>query len=215
MPTVLNIQRHLFRMLHIDNLEDNLREGIYAPNARHNPAYLNIGDEELIAKRGEFALPIAPGGVLSDYIPFYFGGCSPMLLNIKTGYRGVKQRDQREIVYICSHIDVIISVCHEWCFTDGHAKDRLTTYYNQIEDLDQVDWSTVEDKYWKSTEEDPDRMRRKQAEFLVKNHVPVRCFSGIVVHDEVAAKRVKDIEEKVGVNLKVYVDKNHKYYYND
>lgn len=215
MSSISYVHHHLFRMLHIDNLENNLREGIYAPNAKHIPTYLNIGDEELIAKRGEFTVPIPPGGVLSDYVPFYFGGCSPMLLNIKTGYRGVTQRSQSEIVYIVSHIDTIIKVCSEWCFTDGHAKDRLSTYYNRVADLVQVDWPTVEDKYWKSTEEDPDKMRRKQAEFLVKGHVPVECFSGVIVHDEAVAARVKTIEKKLEIALPVHVDMNRKYYYND
>ena len=138
-----------------------------------------------------------------------------MLLNIKTGYRGVQQRSQSEIVYICLHIEDVINACSAWCFTDGHAKDRLTTYYNRIADLAHVDWTTVADRYWKSTEEDPDKMRRKQAEFLVKGHVPAECFSGVIVHDDTAATRVKSIEEKAGVSLPIHVDRNHKYYYND
>ena len=215
MPETPYIQRRLFRMLHIDNLERILKEGMYAPNSRLDSDYVNIGDTALIAQRGEFSLPIAPGGVLSDYVPFYFGGCSPMLLNIKTGYRGVQQRSQSEIVYICLHIEDVINACSAWCFTDGHAKDRLTTYYNRIADLAHVDWATAADTYWKSTEEDPDKMRRKQAEFLVKDHVPAECFSGVIVHDDTAAARVKTIEEKAGVSLPIYVDRNHKYYYND
>ena len=58
-------------------------------------------------------------------------------------------------------------------------------------------------------------MRRKQAEFLVKKYVPKECFSGVIVHDDAAAAQVTTIEEKVGVSLPIYVDKNHKYYYND
>ena len=202
-------------MLHIDSLESILKDGMYAPNTKFDPDYVNIGDRTLIAQRGEFSLPISPGGVLSDYVPFYFGGCSPMLLNIKTGYRGIQQRSQSEIVYICSHIEAIINTCPEWCFTDGHAKDKLTTYYNKVDDLALIDWAAVEDKYWKSTEENPDKMRRKQAEFLVKKYVPKECFSGVIVHDDAAAAQVTTIEEKVGVSLPIYVDKNHKYYYND
>lgn len=215
MPDVPYSQRHLFRMLHINNLESVLKDGMYAPNVKHDSSYVNIGDEVLIAQRGEFEIPIAPGGVLSDYVPFYFGGCSPMLLNIKTGYRGVKQRSQSEIVYLCTHIETIIRVCPGWCFTDGHAKNRLTNYYNQVVDLEQIDWSVVEDKYWKNTEDDLDKMRRKQAEFLVKGHVPTSCFSGVIVHDDTAASQVKIIEAKAGINLPVFVDKNHKYYYDD
>ena len=81
MPDTLYIQKHLFRMTHIENLRIILKDGMYAPNVRRYPEYINIGDESLIEQRGEFQVPIAPGGVLSDYVPFYFGGHSPMLLN--------------------------------------------------------------------------------------------------------------------------------------
>lgn len=209
------IQYHLFRMLHIDNLERVLREGMYAPNARFDPAYVNIGDEALIAQRGEFNVPIAPGGVLSDYVPFYFGGCSPMLLNIKTGYRGIRKRSQSEIIYLCTHIETIIKRCPEWCFTDGHAKDKLTAYYNQLDGLALIDWDTVTNKYWSSTPEDPDKMRRKQAEFLVRTHVPTTCLSGAIVHDEAAEAKTRGIMNSVGIILPIHIDKKHNYYYND
>ena len=202
-------------MLHIDNLERVLRDGMYAPNVRFDPAYVNIGDELLIAQRGEFNVPIAPGGVLSDYVPFYFGGCSPMLLNIKTGYRGIQQRSQREIIFLCSHIETIVDTCPEWCFTDGHAKDKLTTYFNQLDGLAQIDWATVTNKYWSSTPEDPDKMRRKQAEFLVKAFVPTKCFSGVIVHDEDAGSQARQIMNRVGISLPIHIDTNHNYYYYD
>lgn len=202
-------------MLHIDNLERVLKNGMYAPNARFDPDYVNIGDEVLIAQRGEFNVPIAPGGVLSDYVPFYFGGCSPMLLNIKTGYRGIRQRSQSEIIYLCSHIETIVNTCPEWCFTDGHAKDKLTTYFNQLDGLAQIDWATVTDKYWSSTPEDPDKMRRKQAEFLVKTYVPVACFSGVIVHDKAADSKARQMMNSIGITLPIHIDTNHNYYYND
>lgn len=202
-------------MTHLENLRIILRDGMYAPNVRRYPDYINIGDESLIEQRGVFSVPIAPGGVLGDYVPFYFGGYSPMLLNIKTGHRGIKQRDQREIVYLCTHIDRVAQACPEYCFTDGHAKDRLTVYYNQLSDLDKVDWKAVELKYWVSTEDEPDNMRRKQAEFLVKTHVPLSCLSGIIVLDETAAEAVNTIKKEAGCDLPVYIDTKRKYYYND
>ena len=138
-----------------------------------------------------------------------------MLLNIKTWHRGVEQRDQREIVYVCTHIDMVTQACREYCFTDGHAKDRLTMFFNSLSDLDKVDWGVVEQKYWSSTEDDPDRMRRKQAEFLAKSHVPLSCISGIIVLDDSAAEKVQIIQKAIGCNLPVHIDKIRKYYYND
>lgn len=215
MRQVSYLEHYLFRMLHIDNLAKYLSEGIYAPNAKYDPTYVSIGDEVLIAQRSEFKVPIEPGGVLSDYVPFYFWGCSPMLLNIKTGHRGIKQLSQSKIVYICVRIGVAIQLCRDFCFTDGHAKDKLTTYYNCADDLSQIDWQAVKAKYWKSTEEDPDKMRRKQAEFLIKNYVPVKCFSGVIVHDNQVGSEVGHIMKTAGTILPIYIDTNHRYYYND
>ena len=202
-------------MTHIENLRIILRDGMFAPNVRRYPDYINIGDESLIEQRGIYNVPIAPGGVLSDYVPFYFGGRSPMLLNIKTGYRGIKQRDQREIVYVCTHIDTVTHTCPEFCFTDGHAKDRLTAFFNNLSDLDRVDWDVVEKSFWQSTEDDPDRMRRKQAEFLVKNYVPLNCLSGIIVFDTTSHGKVAEMMQETGITLPIHIDTKRKYYYND
>lgn len=92
---------------------------------------------ELILRRG-----------FRDYIPFYFGGHSPMLLNIKTGYRGIRKRPQDELIYIVCRIKDIVAQCPAWCFTDGHAKNKLTEFYNDIKDLTHVDWEVVCTQFW-------------------------------------------------------------------
>ena len=136
-----------------------------------------------------------------------------MLLNIKTGYRGVTQRDQKDLVYLCTHIRNIIEGCSSWCFTDGHAKDSLTSYYNRIEDLVNVEWSIVGMKYWYNDENNPDRMRRKQAEFLVKNHIPIKCISGIIVYDQSVKEKIVAFMVETGCVLPIYVDCDHKYFF--
>lgn len=42
---------------------------------------------------------IPPGGVLGEYVPFYFSGHSPMLLNITTGLN-VNRVLQKDIVFL-------------------------------------------------------------------------------------------------------------------
>ena len=77
----------LYRIVHINNLQFILQNGMFT---RHHPLsdpqYLNIGDSTLIAQRNTYPVGInPPGGMLGDYVPFYFGPLSPMLYNIKTG----------------------------------------------------------------------------------------------------------------------------------
>jgi hypothetical protein len=76
----------IFRITHIANVPWILEHGLHCRNSpERDPNYVEIGNPELIQKRTQRPVPIPPGGVLSDYIPFYFTPHSPMLLNIKTG----------------------------------------------------------------------------------------------------------------------------------
>ncbi|WP_432713576.1 type II toxin-antitoxin system toxin DNA ADP-ribosyl transferase DarT [Pedobacter sp.] len=205
----------LFRIIHIDNLEYSLKYGMFHKNhVNADPNYINIGDSGLIEQRSSYNVGInPPNGLLGEYIPFYFGPLSPMLLNIKTGYRGVKQRPQQDIVYICCDISSIISNCDLWCFTDGHAKNALTMFYNNIENIGNINIQLANERYWINTDQDLDKMRKKQAEFLVKFHVPAKCISNIVVYNEMSKDRVDQIIRNLNMDIKVHINPSNKYYY--
>jgi hypothetical protein len=90
----LNPQKALiFRITHVSNVAWILANGLHCSNSGHSdPNYVPIGNSEIITRRAARIVPIAPGGTLSDYVPFYFTPYSPMLYNIKTGRVGVTQR---------------------------------------------------------------------------------------------------------------------------
>lgn len=205
----------IYRIVHIDNIKYLLTNGMF--NRDHemaDPDYINIGDSDLIAKRHEYPVGInPPGGTLGEYVPFYFGRLSPMLLNIKTGHRGIKERPQNDIVYIVCKVDDIVVNCEEWCFTDGHAKTRITEFYNHLDDLAHIYWDKVDLRYWSSTEDDLDRMRHKQAEFLVRSHVPVQCIAAIITYNNNVAENVKQIVKELNLEIPVRVNPNRNYYY--
>ena len=188
---------------------------MYSKNSGHIvPNFVNIGDTTLIKQRETFTVRVnPPNGSLGDYIPFYFAGHSPMLLNIKTGARGIQQQDQNNLIYIVCRISSITEYCLEWCFTDGHAKNNLTKFYNNLRDLELLDWDIISQQYWYDTADDYDRMRRKQAEFLVKNHVPATCICGLIVTTSEQEQKAKDILTKVNSDIKIFVDTKHKYFY--
>jgi len=205
----------VYRIVHVDNVEYILKNGLFTRHhPRADPDYINIGDTELITKRNNYSVKInPPNGLLGDYVPFYFGPLSPMLLKIRDGNGGITKRPQSDIVYIVCKVDDIIACCPHWCFTNGHAKTAITEFYNDIGHLDQVDWSLVKQRYWSNTEEDFDRVRRKQAEFLVKDHVPVNCISGIATYNDKAKEFIDNIVNELALNIIVKVNPDNKYYY--
>lgn len=207
--------RHIFRLVHFDNLEEILKNGMYSRNSEHFvKTYVNIGDTTLIKQRESYIVRVTPpNGHLGDYIPFYFAGHSPMLLNIKTGDRGIRQQAQENLVYVVCKISSVMEHCPQWCFTDGHAKSFITKFYNKTEDLSQLDWHTIRQQIWRSTEDDMDRMRRKQAEFLVKEHVPVCCICGLIVLGSKQEEKAQKILELAGITLPIHIDKDRKYFY--
>jgi len=209
-PTIIR----LYRIVHWQNVEYILKNGMYTRQSSHfDPNYVNIGDSELISQRHDYPIELSGCGNLGEYVPFYFAGHSPMLLNIKTGFRGITKRPQHEIVYIVCKLDDILKHCSEWVFTDGHAKNQITEFFNDLKDLDKVNWDMVMQQYWKPIEEDRDRQRRKQAEFLVRNHVPVDCIEGIAVRDVNRKQIIEQIVQRLNLSIPVKVDTQNKVYY--
>eukprot|EP01041_Mallomonas_annulata_P023754 gene23754-44328_t len=79
MPLDLTPERGLlFRITHTDNLPWLLNNGLHsAGGGLADPGFVPIGLANLIAKRTARAVPVPPGGVLADYVPFYFTPKSP------------------------------------------------------------------------------------------------------------------------------------------
>lgn len=205
----------IYRIVHIENMAYLLENGLYnRSQSKANPEYINIGDGVLIEQRQTFPVGVdPPGGNLGDYIPFYFGPLSPMLLKIKTGCSGIIKRDQADIVYVVCRVSDIIATCEDWCFTNGHGKNKFTLYFNDIKNLDKISWDIVKERYWAASADDMDRMRVKQAEFLVKNHVPVNCIMGIVVYNENSLNVIRIILEELNLIIKVAINPRGDYYY--
>jgi len=66
----------------------------------------------------------------------------------------------------------------------------MSQFFNDEDGLEEVDWNTVKLVRWNDTEEDPDRKRRKQAEFLVYEEVPLSVIVGIGVYNEAAQTNI-------------------------
>jgi hypothetical protein len=162
----------IFRIVHVKNLPWILQHGLHCANSRDkDPDYIIIGSPSLIDKRARRAVPIPPGGTLSDYVPFYFTPFSIMLYNIKTGYGGITRRENRDIAIIVSSIHRLRELELPFIFTNQHAYAVDTDFYDNIDYLTQIDWALLQRRDFKTDDADPGKQLRYQAEALVHEHV--------------------------------------------
>ena len=192
---------YLYRIIHIRNLEYILRTGkltcMNHPEA--DTSYIGIGDDTLKESRKGKKIALKPFGTFSDYVAFYFGYRSPMLYNIVNGYQGVQKRSQQEIIYLVTAYDKIKELDLEYVFFDGHGYHSLSELYNTELGFSSIDWNLVKSKRWNDTEADPDCKRRKQAEFLIYQSLPIDAILGIGVLNEQAKQNVNSCLEKVNI----------------
>jgi hypothetical protein len=109
------------------------------------------------------------------------------------GYQG----GQQSIVYLVSELARVQQAGLSFVFTDGHAIMQLSEFYNDVADLNKVDWPLMKAKLWKDTDDDPDRKRRRQAEFLMHRCCPWSLITGVAVFDDAMKLRVEDLLDKL------------------
>jgi hypothetical protein len=187
----------ILRLIHINNLAILLsRKGLHAPRFTPDDGlqYKTIHNIDIQNKRNVRLIPCGPKGTIHDYVPFYFGPLSPMMLNLKTGRVPTYNEGQEPLTYLVSNVANIVENGHRFVFSNGHGIAFNTDWYDDVADLDKVDWGMVYERYWADDyEKDMDRQRRKQAEFLVHHFCPWDTIVGIVVIDEQMKSNVEQI----------------------
>lgn len=201
-------------MAHWKNIDYILQYGLCCINhPKADPNYINIGHQQLIKDRHSFKIPLPKAGTLGEYIPFYFGGHSPMLYLMMNGFQGVQKLPQEDIVYLVSTFQTIKEAGLEFIFTDKNAKLNLAGFYQNEKDFDKVQWEIVQSRYWRNNENNVARQDFKQAEFLVRNYIPIESITAIVVKTEQRKLFFDKLVVDLGVEIGVYQDKTAKLFY--
>jgi len=128
-----------------------------------------------------------------DYVPFYFGYLSPMMLNLKTGRVPGYNEGQELLIYLVTTCQAVQDNGTGFVFTDGHCLATLTDWFDDLTDLDRVDWNVVYERYWRDNLNDMDRQRRKQAEFLIHRFCAWELIKEIVVVNTAMKAKVEQI----------------------
>lgn len=184
----------IYHITHLHNLQRITAEGgLHCDRDAQKVKNVNIGHMHIKERRLNRAVPVGSRGTVGDYVPFYFAPRSPMLYAISRGAVEGYTEGQKPVIYLRSTVEAVVKAGLRWVFTEGHADMLFTDFFDDLKDLEKVDWALMRARYWTDTDEDPDRKRRRQAEFLVQNFFPWELVSYIGVYDLSIAQAVGEI----------------------
>lgn len=179
------------------------KQALLAVSQHRDVAYTNIAHTDIQDRRSRQRVPCGREGHLHDYVPFYFAPRSPMLCAIHHGRVAGYTGSQSDVVYLISSVEHVVAAGLPFVFTDGHAVIFLSNFYADVARLDRIDWNLMESRYWNDTEDDPDRKRRRQAEFLVFHSFPLNLITEVSVINQSAVNRIRALLDGSRVNIPV------------
>lgn len=182
---------YLYHMTHINNLESILKNGLQSNNTVKKESILfnDISDHQVNDRRNKIE-PIHNRSV-HDYVPLYFNPKNPMLY--------VRKHIQSDIIIL--GIDRRLLLNKNNIFTDGNASSSRTKFYNNIKDINNLNWKCIKDVYWTDYE---DGKRQKCAELLVYPHIIPNDIQIIFASNILTVRKVIDIIGKEG-KVKCYL----------
>lgn len=188
----------LYHFTHVDNLPGVAREGLVSDALAHTAGRLRteIGNQGIKVSRKRRAVDKGPGGIVADYVPFYFAPRSPMLYAIRSGNVPTYTGGQQGLVYLCTTLERIEESALQWVASDRNAVLSLARFTDDLHDLwddAHIPWPLMLEKYWNATEAEPDRKERRQAELLVHQAVPWKAIMFIGARDQADLSRVHEV----------------------
>jgi len=126
-----------------------------------------------------------------------------MLLNIKTGYRGIQQRQNVDIAVLVCALAKLTEDEIRYVFTDRHARLAATEFFDNAQNLNRIDWKILRNRDFSRDNNDLGKMERYQAEALVHRHLPIRSLLAIACYDTQERDRVDALVRQAGLDLSV------------
>lgn len=203
--------RFIFRQVYCGDLPTFLADGeIRAKNHENQQACHQTSYQEIVNRRGTNEFPMPCGGVVNDYVPFYFSPLSSFTYTIHRGNvplispdgvnLGIAQDEQR-IFFVCQ-TDNLRNSGLDYCFSDYPLNSQVPkpALEQNLDSLEQhVHWDVFDDnpmaghipevgyggvcQYFKNSDNPPERQLRSQkrmAEFLVKGALSLEYVCCIV-----------------------------------
>lgn len=228
--------RFVFRQVYLDDIPLFLADGeIRAKNHESPQRCHQTSYQEIVDRRGsdEFKMPC--GGVVNDYVPFYFSPITAFTYTIHCGnvqlrthdgtvLRTAEQESRAFFVAKATRIfDSGLDIYFSNVALNSMALDiELDSDPKRLESV--VNWSVFDESprtafvpevgyegvcSWFHSRDTPvrhqNRSKERMAEFLVRRAVPLDVFECVVVHNTTAAGQVEAMIARSGAHLPVIV----------
>lgn len=76
-------------------------------HTKNGHEYRTIHNQSIQSSRSTWEIQCGPGGVIHDYVSFYFGPRSPMLYQLHTGWVQGYDEGQQPLIYLVSSVQAI------------------------------------------------------------------------------------------------------------
>ena len=208
----------IFHITAIDNLPSIASTTLLSKNQVGLKAikFADIAFPTVQGHRSLKVVPVLPGGNLHDYVPFHFGPRSPMLKTIDSGNVPGCTYKQDDIVHLVTTVEAIEAAGLASVFTNYHAVKAFAEFFTDRKDLEKIDWELFFEqpqlagycRYWHNPYSKPRyalRMETRQAEFLVRDSVPLAALGQIAVRTESMAERARTALKNTGWNPEIKI----------
>lgn len=221
--------RFAFRQIDKRDLATILRDGeIRSKNHRAVQACHQTSHADIVGFRNTPAFEMPFGGVVNDYVPFYFSPITAFTFVIHQG--GVQTRDPNgrilgqssiaDRIFLVARVSDIAAANVEACISDyalnslapmptvisdldqleSHVKWPLFDEYPRVARIDELDYEGVGQFFFDSATpvSRQNRKSARMAELLVKDAFPTSLLAGIVVPRESMLARARALADEHG-----------------
>lgn len=222
-------------MTYINNLELYFQDReIRAKNNLPMQKGHQISYDDIVNRRGSSSFSTPCGGVVNDYVPFYFSPATSMAFTINRGNVELRHPNGQnlgrafmdDIAFIVSNTQKIVEEQLDYYFTDIACNSGISPDYNDdiTQLLNHVKWSLFDDtpkmgqipeigyegvcKYFQDSERSinwHNRSKLRMAEFLVKDCFPMQHADCIILKNGAKEETVVQWIANAGLEIPVFV----------
>jgi hypothetical protein len=112
------IPTYVVHFTHVDNLVGIVIDGLVCDAHSAGHLVTEAGEPRIKRRRKRRTVTVGPGGVVADYVPFYFAPRSPMMSSIHHRSVATFTGDEHDLVYLVTTVERLIDRGHDTAMVD-------------------------------------------------------------------------------------------------